>query len=100
AAASRATAARALFARLSLVDGQRTTAVVLAVLGGDRGLRLGVAAHFHESEALAATGVTVGDDLRALHGAVLGEELLQRRAIDVVAHVSDIQLLAHDLLLR
>ena len=73
--------------------------MILAIRGGDRGLRLGVAAHFHEPEALAAARVTVADDLRALHAAVCGEDLLQRRAIDIVAQISDIQLTAHKILL-
>src|SRR5437667_11932806 len=61
AANSGATAARALFARLGLVHGQRAAAVVLAVLGSDRRFRLDLAAHFHEPEALAATRITIAD---------------------------------------
>src|SRR5208337_3832026 len=67
-----ATARRAVFAWLGFVHGQRAAAVVLAVEPGDGGLRLAVAAHLDETEALAPAGVPVADDLRAAHGSVRG----------------------------
>ena len=40
-------------------------------------------------------GVAIGDDFRALHGPELGKQLLQIGAVDAVAQIPDIQLLAH-----
>jgi hypothetical protein len=69
--------------------------VFLAIKGRDRGSSLFIAAHFHETETLAAAGFPVGDDFGALDGAMCAEQFLQSRAIHIVAHVTDIQLLAH-----
>src|SRR5687767_11828785 len=89
AAATAATAA--VFLGLGLVDGERAPTAFLAVERRDGRLGLRVAAHLDEPEALAAARVAVRDDLRAGHGAVTGEHLLELRAIDVVAQISDIQ---------
>ena len=64
--------------------------MLLPVQGGDRGLRLGVAAHLHEPEALAAAGVAVLDDFRALHGTVRGAQLLELRARHVVTEIPNV----------
>ena len=45
----------------------------------DRSLSLGVGVHLDKTEPLAASHVTVLDDLGALHGAERGEPLLQIR---------------------
>jgi hypothetical protein len=51
--------------------------VLLPVEGGNRGLGFIVVAHLDEPEALAATGVTVVDDLGRGHGPVRAEDLLK-----------------------
>ena len=68
AAAATATAAATGpgLARPGLIDRQATAVDLLVVQGVDRGLRLGVRAHFDETESLASTRVPVGDHLRAL----------------------------------
>src|ERR1043166_6394054 len=82
--------ARAILAGLGFVDGERAPAVLLAVERRDGRLGLGVATHLDEAESLASAGVAIGDDLRALHRAVRGEQRFQCRAIDVVAQISNI----------
>src|SRR4051812_24886281 len=64
-AATAAAAAGAIFARLGFIDGELPAVMFLAVEGCDRGLCLGIAAHLHKAEALAAAGVTVGDHFGA-----------------------------------
>jgi hypothetical protein len=88
-------ATAAVFLRLGFIDGQSATAMFLAVERRDGCLGFIVAAHFDESETLATAGVPIGDDLGALDSPVSGKQLFQRRAIDIVAQISDIQLLAH-----
>jgi len=66
-----ATATR--FAGLGLVDCQPAPVILLVVQALDRRLSLGFGVHLDKAEPLAATGVTVLDDLRALHGPELGE---------------------------
>src|SRR5687768_11248323 len=95
AATAAATTAATILAGLGFVDRQRPAAVLLAVQRRDRGLRLVVATHFHEPEALRAPGHAVADHFGALHRAVLREQLFQVRARDVVAQVTHVQLLAH-----
>ena len=56
-------AAAAIFTRLGLVDRQTTAVDFLVVQALDGRLRLSVAAHLHEAEALGAAGVPVHDDL-------------------------------------
>jgi hypothetical protein len=52
----------------------------LTVQSGDRSLGFFVTAHLDESESLASTGLAIADHLRALHRAVLREQLFQIRA--------------------
>src|SRR5205085_10765812 len=94
-----ASASRPVFARLGFVDGQRAAVVVLAVERRDGRLSLLIGAHFHETESLAASGHAVADDFSALHGSVRAKQLLEFGAINVVAQIPHIQLLAHDDLL-
>jgi hypothetical protein len=59
--------------------------VVLVVKALDGRLGLGLAAHLHEAEALAAARVAVLDDLRALNVPECGEQLLQVGTADLEA---------------
>jgi hypothetical protein len=74
--------------------------VLLAVHGGDGRLGFVVRPHLNESEPFAAPGLAVADDFSAFDGSVRREHLLQRRAIDAVAEISNVQLAAHDQLLN
>jgi hypothetical protein len=85
----------AVFARAGFVDGEGTSAVLLTIEGRNRRLGFVIRAHLDEAEALAAAGVTVVDDLRGDHSPVLTKQLLQFRAIHLVAQISNIQLLTH-----
>src|SRR5438093_4377805 len=62
---------------LGLIDRQGAAVHLFAVHRGNGGLRLLVAAHFDEAEALGATRVPVHDDLGRLHRAVRREHLFQ-----------------------
>src|SRR4051812_10162213 len=90
AARSAAEPAAPVLLRLGLVDRERPAVVLLPVEGRDRRLRLRVAAHLDEPEALAPAGVPVLNDLGAGHRAVLGAQLLQVGVGDVVAEVPDV----------
>ena len=99
AATAAAATTAAIFARLGLVDGQGATVVLLAVQGGNRRRGFFSRGHFDESEALAAAGVAIGDDLGRGDGAVLGEHLLQIGSAYGIGQVSNVQLLVtHDAL--
>src|SRR5690606_14628201 len=90
-----AAAARTRLAGTSLIDRQATAVGLPVVEAVDGGLRLGIAAHLHEAEALAAPRLAIRDDLGALDGAVLREQLLQVRAVHAVREIPDVQFLAH-----
>src|SRR4051812_44954145 len=90
AAAASAAAAAAVFLRLGLVDGEGPAVLFDAVQRGDRRLCFGVISHLDKSEALASAGVAIGDDLRTFDGAVRGEKILECRAIDFVAQVTNV----------
>jgi hypothetical protein len=98
-AASTATAAATttatIFARTGFVHGQCTAVVLGAVDALDRRLGFCVAAHFHESEALAAARVAIVDHLGALHRPKLSKQLVKVRAGDVEAQITTIQFLPH-----
>jgi hypothetical protein len=70
--------------------------MLLAIERGDGVLRFIVAGHLDKSEPFASPGFAIADHFRALDGAELGEKLLERRAIDAVTEVPDIQTLTHD----
>jgi hypothetical protein len=89
------TAAAAVFARAGFVDSEGAAAVLLAVEGGDGRLSLVIRGHLDEPEALGPPGVAIVDDLRGNHGPVLSEQLLEFRAIHLVAEVPDVKLLTH-----
>src|SRR5262249_42285565 len=83
-----------------LIDGQGAALDLFQVhlLGGL--LRLGVAAHLDEAEAFGLPRGAVHDDLRRLHRAVRGEQLLQHLVGHGVGQIAYVQLLAHEGLLR
>jgi hypothetical protein len=76
AAAAEATAATTttFLTRSSLVDGEGTTAEVLTVDGLNGGATL-VVIHLDETEAAGTTGLSIGHEMNAMHGAVRGEQL-------------------------
>jgi hypothetical protein len=83
------------FARFGLVHRQRPAAMFLVVQTADGGLGLGIGAHFHKSEALAPTGVTIGNDVGTSDLSKLGEQRLQISTGNVVTEISAIQLFSH-----
>jgi hypothetical protein len=95
AATTAAAATPAIFARAGFVDGEGATAVLLTVQGCDRRLGFLIGPHFDEPEPLGSAGVTVVDDLGGDNRAVLAKQLLELRAIDLVAQVPNVKLLTH-----
>ena len=81
--------------RAGLVYRQVTALEILAVERGDGSLRLLIAAHLDEAEALGTPGIAIGDHLRRHHRAVRGKHLLQVALVHVVAQVADVKLLTH-----
>src|SRR4051812_26893429 len=77
AAATTAGAAAPALLGPGFVDRQGAAVHFLAVEGGDGRLRLLVARHLDEPEALGPAAVPVHDDLGRLHGAVGLEHLCQ-----------------------
>jgi hypothetical protein len=73
------TAATTILARTGFVHSQSSAVVLLQIQAFDGSLRFAVATHLDEAETLAATGVSIRDDFRALHGTELGEQLLEVR---------------------
>src|SRR5262249_3955319 len=86
--------ARTLFTRLGFVYSQGATAELRAVQSRDRFVRSVV--HFDEREPAAAPGFAIRDDLRAQHGAVLGEHLHEFFAGGLERNVTNVQLLRHE----
>ncbi|HEY1683207.1 MAG TPA: hypothetical protein VGG19_00470 [Tepidisphaeraceae bacterium] len=91
-AATKSTAAAtgAVFTGLGFVNGECTSHVLLAIKGCNSRLGFIIARHFDEPEALAAAGVPIADDLRALYGSMRAKQSLESRAIDVVAQIPHI----------
>jgi len=77
-------------ARPRFVHGQPPPVVILIVKTANRLLRLGIGVHLDKTEALAASRVTVGDDLSTLDRSELRKELLKIRTADLVGQVPDI----------
>jgi len=90
-----ATSTAALFAGTSFVDSQAAAFDLFQVEGLDRCLSLVALGHFDESEALAAAGVAVLNDLCALDAPMLGEERFQALTRNVVTQIPDIQSRTH-----
>jgi hypothetical protein len=63
-------AAGALCLGASFVDVKRPAVEILAVQCGNRPITLAIVAHLDESEAAWLTGIAVGDNIDAIHGAV------------------------------
>jgi hypothetical protein len=93
--ATTTTASAAIFTRAGFVDGQSTAAMLLTVQGCDRRLGFLIGPHFDEPESLGSAGVTVVDDLGRDNRAVLAKQLLELRAIDLVAQIPNVKLLTH-----
>src|SRR5205823_1676207 len=100
AATTAAAATAALFAGTGFIDGEGPAIVLLSVEGLDGSLGFVVVRHFDEAKALGPAGVAIVDDLGRGDLAVLAEQLLEFRAIDLVAQVPDIQFLTHWNLLK
>ena len=64
--------------------------MLLTVQRRDRRLGFLIGAHFDETEPLGSAGVAIIDDLRRDHGPVLSKQLLEFRAIHLVAQVANI----------
>jgi hypothetical protein len=89
-ATTTAAPASAAFFGLGFIDGQGATAMFLTVQGSNRCFGFGIGAHFDKSKTLAAAGFPVRDDFRAGHTAVRAEKFLQRRAVHVIRHVTNV----------
>jgi hypothetical protein len=83
-------AMRTLRAGLGFIDGQGSAIILRAVQGRNGRLGLLIAAHFDETEAFAAAGIAVADDLGRLHGSVRAKQFFQLRRSDVVAQIPDV----------
>src|SRR5205085_8173066 len=93
--AGAAEAARALLHGTRLVDHDAAAAHGLAVHAADGCLRLGVAAHFDEPEALGAAGLAFHHDLGARDLAELAEGLFEIAVTHLVRQVAYVQFVAH-----
>src|SRR6476660_1574984 len=96
AAAITTAAAAALFARPRFVDRQIPAVVLFFVQTADRFLRCVVVRHLHKPKTLAAAGVAILHDLRALHRAELSKQLFQILACHIEAQIPDIKSLTHN----
>jgi hypothetical protein len=97
AAATAATteAARTLFAGTGFVHDHGTAVDGLTVHAVDGGLSFRVRAHFHEAEALGATGFAVHHDLGRCHGAKRRNGLEQRIVAHRIGQITDVQFVTH-----
>jgi hypothetical protein len=84
-----------IFTRLGFIYGETPTVVFLVMQPFDGCLRLRFGVHFHKAETLAATRRAILNDLSALHGSELREQLLQSGVADPVGQIPNVQLLAH-----
>jgi hypothetical protein len=74
--------------------------VLLAIESGNRRLGFAVTAHFDKAKSFAPARIAIVDDLSRNHRTMSFEQLLQRRAVNIVAEVPHIQLLTHVCLLH
>jgi hypothetical protein len=95
AASATATATPTVLTRTSLVHRQGAPAVVSAIERCNGGLRFGLRTHLNEAETFRPSGVPVGDDFRALDGAMRGKHLFQLRTANRVGEIPYIQSRAH-----
>jgi hypothetical protein len=70
-------AATSILAGFGFIDREPPTVDLAVEETLDGSLRLGLAVHLHEAEALVAGGIAALHDLHALHGPELGEQLVQ-----------------------
>jgi hypothetical protein len=89
------TAAAAIFTRTGFVDGQVPATKFGFMQAIDGRLRFRIRAHFHETEAFAASRITIHHHLGALDLTILGEQLLQTRTINLETQVSTVQFPSH-----
>jgi hypothetical protein len=89
------TAATAVLARPGFVNSQATTIDLPFVKPVNRSLSLSVVVHLDEAKALAPARRSILDHLRALHGAVLREQLFQGGITDPIRQIAYVKLLAH-----
>jgi hypothetical protein len=99
AAAVSATTTGAGGAGLGFVHGQCSAVVRLTVQGCDGCFRFRIRVHLDEPEPFAPTGAPVADDLSTKDGTVGRQHRLKIRTADIVTEVSNIQFLAHHILL-
>jgi hypothetical protein len=83
------------FHRAGFVHDDAATAQRLTVHAIDGSLRLGITAHFHETEALGAAGVALHHDLGTGHGAELAKRLLKIAIANRIRQVADVKFVAH-----
>lgn len=93
AATTTTTATGAGFSGLGFVDGQPTTTVFVIVQAFNCGLRFVFGVHLDEAEAFASTRVAILDHLGALDRAEMSEEGFERRIVNLVAQIADVELL-------
>ena len=84
------------FTGASFVDDHSAAGHGLTVQAVDRGLCFGVRAHFHETEALGATGFTVHHDLGGTDGTILGESVTQILITHGVGQIAHVKFVAHE----
>jgi hypothetical protein len=84
-----------VFTRLGLVYSKTPTVVLLVMQPLDCCLSLRFGVHFHKAETLAAARRAILNNLSALHGSELREQLLQSGVADPVGQIPNVQLLAH-----
>jgi len=91
-----AIAAGALFAGASDIDFDGAAVHGLLIEHRDRLLGLSLGAHLDKSEALGASGLTVGDHRNRIHSASFSEHSAQSIFGGVIRQVSNIQFVFHD----
>ena len=97
-AATAATAAGSLFARLGDIDREGATVQLGAVEGGDSFLRLFVRTHGYKSKTAGAIGHAIHHQVGFRNRTVRGERVLQVVFSSVGGKVSDKQLITHVML--
>jgi len=93
-AATSTTAAAALFAGARFIDGQRATAMLVAIQRGNRGGRFFIRAHLDKSKPLAAPGIAVADDLGGYYRPC-APNICSSSSCRRCRRDSDVQLLTH-----
>jgi len=84
AAAARTT----LFARTGLFYFHRTTAEIVVIQGHYRRVAFRIIRHFHKANAPHLPGITIPQQVNAIHGAILAKHLQQLVIANVVGQVA------------